>query len=101
MQRPDIRMAAAPATAAVPPPGNPGGPPPDSVVRHADSLLSRWLRQDPVWRAAQLAFARGERPRALAHLRRLAERPGLTAADRRWLRRQMALCQAPHRQVDR
>lgn len=97
MQRPDLRRMAIPAPAPAAPPGAP----PDSIVRHADSLLATWIRQDPLWRAAQMAYARGERGRALACLRRLAERPGLTTADQRWLRRQIALCQTNHRQVDR
>jgi len=97
MQRPDLRGTAIPVSAPAAPPGAP----PDSVVRHADSLLARWIRQDPLWRAAQMAYSRGERSRALTCLRRLAERPNLTPADLRWLRRQIALCQANHRQVDR
>ncbi len=93
MQRPDLRAVAPTTPPPAVPPGNSGGPP-DSVIRYADSLLARWIRQDPLWRAAQMAFTRGDHARALACLRRQAERPELTPADRLWLRRHMAMSKA-------
>lgn len=63
-------------------------------VRHADALVAPWLRRADDYRAAERAFRAADRAGARRHLQRLARRPGLSPADRRFLRRQVALCRA-------